>query len=369
MSDFFTRFRKALSDPQAYSSFQNEMSTEAIIELKQNSLRGKTAFKAVVLPSDLSTTNTVSNSKAIRVRPLDIHDFIIPEPCVYKDPSLIQKIISLHPVAFSKNIGGPQASQMEFTNPIIYGQIVTCTFGDGPQHGSGRLRALTYDPETATYALGNRGMNLSCINPNLNQNLQNAFSKGGYKPYGDPERKQYSGIKGEQVVFNGKIPKDLLGTTKQTLTPFKVLIDAAPDLDNLSVAFEKEFGIKLAGSGYRTYDSQVRVYSDPKKIFVKENGAIGHLGAKPGTSEHGWGLAIDINTDIIGSNLKSGFMSNPRYKWLFENAPRYNWHHPLWAQEPDGWPEVKRANSKVSKKGTKPESWHWEWTKKSTVLK
>ena len=60
------------------------------------------------------------------------------------------------------------------------------------------------------------------------------------------------------------------------------------------------------------------------------------LAAKPGTSNHGWGTALDLNVGGFGSET---------YRWLSANAPKYGWVHPNWAQQG----------------GSKPEPWHWEY--------
>jgi len=62
------------------------------------------------------------------------------------------------------------------------------------------------------------------------------------------------------------------------------------------------------------------------------------LAARPGTSEHGWGLAVDVcgGPDQVGS---------ARRAWFLENAPAFGWDNPDWAR-----PE-----------GSKPEPWHWEF--------
>lgn len=62
---------------------------------------------------------------------------------------------------------------------------------------------------------------------------------------------------------------------------------------------------------------------------------------QPGTSNHGWGLAADVNNIPKGP---SGVDSR-EYKWLKENAYKYGWGHPDWAQPG----------------GRKPEPWHWEF--------
>lgn len=60
----------------------------------------------------------------------------------------------------------------------------------------------------------------------------------------------------------------------------------------------------------------------------------GYLAATPGTSMHGWGLAVDIcKEDLRGA---SG-------KWIKANAGTFGWENPYWA------------------KTSKYEPWHWEY--------
>ncbi len=94
--NFMTAFHRALQDPEAYYSFQKEMNSKAVEQVFFNFYNGRTVFEAVVLPIDLGTTYEGSD-KILRVRPLDIHDFIIPEPCVFEgEPEKIPKLLKLH---------------------------------------------------------------------------------------------------------------------------------------------------------------------------------------------------------------------------------------------------------------------------------
>jgi hypothetical protein len=104
--------------------------------------------------------------------------------------------------------------------------------------------------------------------------------------------------------------------------------DAAERLTALSAKFEKEFGypIPLTDS-YRPYAMQVAV-----------KGTKPHLAAIPGTSNHGWGLAIDLDGPIAGGD-------SPEYVWLRLHAPDYGWDNPSWARLG----------------GAKPEPWHFEF--------
>ena len=78
---------------------------------------------------------------------------------------------------------------------------------------------------------------------------------------------------------------------------------------------------------------------------------MGYYAATPGTSKHGWGVAFDWH-DKKGNRQKKGFDSD-EYKWMFENAPKYGFHNPKWAQ-----------------KGGRPaEAWHFEWIEFSNIIK
>ena len=126
---------------------------------------------------------------------------------------------------------------------------------------------------------------------------------------------------------NGRIPADVL--CPLPFAPGHMLrCDAAERLTALSAEFEKEFGypIPLTDS-YRPYAVQVAV-----------KGTKPHLAAIPGTSNHGWGLAIDLDDPVAGGD-------SPEYVWLRLHAPDYGWDNPSWARLG----------------GAKPEPWHFEF--------
>ncbi|MBD7979592.1 D-alanyl-D-alanine carboxypeptidase family protein [Oerskovia merdavium] len=132
---------------------------------------------------------------------------------------------------------------------------------------------------------------------------------------------------GSTNYANGKIPASAL-TTLSFARSHMLRCDAAAMLEELSAAYQQRFGepIGLTDS-YRSYASQVATRA-----------AKPGLAAVPGTSNHGWGLAIDLTSPA----------SNPgsaQYKWLRANAPLYGWDNPAWA----------RTN------GSKPEPWHFEY--------
>ena len=62
------------------------------------------------------------------------------------------------------------------------------------------------------------------------------------------------------------------------------------------------------------------------------------LAAVPGTSNHGWGLAVDL----CGGIERFG---TAQYAWMVANAGRFGFLHPTWADPGRG----------------REEPWHWEY--------
>jgi D-alanyl-D-alanine carboxypeptidase len=103
--------------------------------------------------------------------------------------------------------------------------------------------------------------------------------------------------------------------------------DAAMSLSALNEAFRASFGREMClVASYRDLDTQYEIKA-----------ARGYFAASPGTSMHGWGLAIDLCSKETGDSEV--------FSWLWANAPSYGWQNPSWAQLG----------------GSKYEPWHWEF--------
>jgi LAS superfamily LD-carboxypeptidase LdcB len=74
---------------------------------------------------------------------------------------------------------------------------------------------------------------------------------------------------------------------------------------------------------YRTYDEQVDL-ARRKGLYSQ-----GGLAAAPGSSNHGWGLAIDVDVDARGQQWLRD--NGHRYGFV-EDVPREPWH---WTYRPD----------------------------------
>jgi cell wall-associated NlpC family hydrolase len=104
--------------------------------------------------------------------------------------------------------------------------------------------------------------------------------------------------------------------------------DAAAAYKAMSAAFARAFGSPICiTDSYRSYGSQVKLYGEKPA-----------LAAVPGTSNHGWGLAVDLCGGIQG-------YGTAQYRWMQSNAGRFGWLHPTWADPGNG----------------REEPWHWEY--------
>lgn len=126
------------------------------------------------------------------------------------------------------------------------------------------------------------------------------------------------------TVLNGRLPAEQL-----VVIPWdgrdRIRFYALASLARLNAAFRARFSHDLiVNEGYRDLTTQQRYYANPP------SGA--GTAAVPGTSNHGWGLAVDLK------------LTAAEYAWMRANAPAYGWINPLWARDGRGVEEP----------------WHWE---------
>lgn len=134
-----------------------------------------------------------------------------------------------------------------------------------------------------------------------------------------------------QGLANGHLPRDALDDAAETC----VLIAPAARAWEALVAKALEQGVELGWSGcYRSYEGQVQARARWCNL-----GACGKA-ARPGTSMHGLGIAVDVS--VTDRALE---YSDPEYRWLMEHGPDHGWHAPEWAHA----------------SGSNPEPWHWEY--------
>lgn len=124
---------------------------------------------------------------------------------------------------------------------------------------------------------------------------------------------------------NGRIPASALCPLAPG-SPHRLRCDAAAAFAAMAAAHEAGLGRPLrVTDAYRDLAGQRDVAARKPE-----------LAARPGTSVHGWGMAVDL---VVGG------WNGETFRWLQRNAPRFGWHHPPWAH----------------RNGSKPEPWHWEY--------
>ncbi len=125
-----------------------------------------------------------------------------------------------------------------------------------------------------------------------------------------------TGVPADLAAFgNGRVPESALvaipGTDERMWAP------AARALGRLREAAAAE-GVSIGVTdGYRSYDEQADL--------VRRKGLYAHggLAAAPGTSQHGWGLAVDLGLD---STALTWMRTNAARFGFAETTPRESWH-------------------------------------------
>lgn len=116
---------------------------------------------------------------------------------------------------------------------------------------------------------------------------------------------------------NGKLPASALAAIYQG----SLQVEPAAAWNALNVEARKR-GVELYPTGskssYRTYEQQVELYN------AYLNGT-GNLAAKPGTSNHGWGNAVDVATQAMRSTIDQ-IGAQFGYSKSWSDAPTEWWH-------------------------------------------
>lgn len=128
------------------------------------------------------------------------------------------------------------------------------------------------------------------------------------------------GIPVELAAYgNGKIPESALEEVGDT--GHRLWAPAAESLEQLRADAARD-GVTIGiTDSYRSYESQVDVAA--RKGLYSQGG----LAAVPGTSDHGWGMAVDLDLDDAA---QSWMRTNAGRYGFVEDTPREPWH---WAYE------------------------------------
>ncbi len=247
-------------------------------------------------------------------------------------PQLVDQLVAddqLQIKAGSCNENG-QNCQLEPVNEFA-NYITDCIEPDNPNQAK-CLADSNQKTYYANYITDNQINNFHSDNPSSVPGSSPVNSQTVTAPTSSPsgpatlDQAQNSGWGG---FSNGKIPADKLAPIPFK-TNHKLHPDAASSLGSLNEAYKAKFGKDIAMTdSYRSYDAQVACRR-----------AKGSICAVPGTSNHGWGLAVDLAGGINN-------FSSTEHKWMLDNAPNFGWVSPPWARPG----------------GRNPEPWHWEYAK------
>ncbi|CUR60083.1 putative Peptidase M23 [metagenome] len=234
---------------------------------------------------------------------------------------------------FAAPVGTPVVAAREGTVSISHpewaGNLVTVDHGDGVSTTYAHLSSVFVTPGQHVLggqSIGQVGRLGNTTGPHLHFEVvilgtpvDPELFLGGDGPDGS------SG--GWGGFLNGMIPTTELCTLASA--PGQLLrCDAARAYEAMAAAYRSSFGTDLCiTDSYRTFASQV-------STFARKPG----LAAVPGTSNHGWALAVDLCGGIESA-------TSAQHQWMNARAGDFGWTHPDWA-EPDGG---------------RPEPWHWEF--------
>lgn len=124
------------------------------------------------------------------------------------------------------------------------------------------------------------------------------------------------------MAENGKLPASALSPIAQG----QLRHDAAAAWNAMN-AHARRLGLELVPTGsmssYRTYAQQVYLYNEYKA-------GRGSLAATPGTSNHGWGLAVDLATPAMRSMVDR---IGEEYGWAKKwSDAQSEWWHIKWVE-------------------------------------
>jgi hypothetical protein len=116
---------------------------------------------------------------------------------------------------------------------------------------------------------------------------------------------------------NGKLPASALSP----IPGGRLRHDAAAAWNDMREEIGRKHGVWIVPTGSR---SSYRPYADQVYFWNEYISGRGNLAARPGTSNHGWGTAVDVATPQMVSYIKK---YGSKYGWKKIEAPSEWWHY------------------------------------------
>ncbi|MDY6782571.1 MAG: M15 family metallopeptidase [Cyanobacteriota bacterium] len=122
---------------------------------------------------------------------------------------------------------------------------------------------------------------------------------------------------------------------------------AVQKYDEMAAAARASGVILAPISGFRTVEEQNRLFFEIKAQRNQVASQRAEVSAPPGYSEHHTGYAIDIGDGTVPStHLQVAFENTPAFKWLEQNAARY---------------DFELSYPRNNPQGVSYEPWHWRF--------
>jgi LAS superfamily LD-carboxypeptidase LdcB len=259
-----------------------------------------------------------------------------------KNALTVQERLDCLPEAYLALPGASQATSVAPLQPGTYVEMVLMN----------RSRFQGY----AIIKVGRKNLTINTDDPNglkvsFDRSPPQLMNRGGNAPSpNDPgiyswsnraKQKKAIYLPTKETLYNGDLESSGLLATDQE-TGAKLIKDAMPDFKRMAAAYKARWSHTLFCSGYRTYNGQVnarmvRVKGDAQNCAENRygNGTKGEgagernanckfvgYAAIPGTSNHGWGAAVDINRPKAG--FTQGMAGNsPQFQWLNKYGPEH----------------------------------------------
>lgn len=220
---------------------------------------------------------------------------------------------------------------------LVAGLVTTFTLVQGAETPA-RTAATTESPPASITPEATRepATPPPSVGASARERRRESVSRGQKRPKSSPSTEAAAATPGwleacravtaDDGSANGRIPDENL--CELNGGPLHLRRDAATAFWRLSDRYKTRFGSELCVTdGYRSLAAQERLYATKPD-----------LAAQPGTSNHGWGIAVDLCGGAESFNTD-------QHEWLTQNATTLGWANPDWAKET----------------GSKPEPWHWEY--------
>jgi hypothetical protein len=127
-------------------------------------------------------------------------------------------------------------------------------------------------------------------------------------------------------ILNGELPESELKTLKRH-SNHKLSIKAADDFDKMEDKYFSETGKKfILTDSYRDYDGQWKLFDfdhcQKTGLFRKVEDLETQV-APPGTSNHGWGMAVDLGPTEARDWIRT---NGSTWDWWWGEVPSESWH-------------------------------------------